>query len=91
MFDSQSMRRLVAFLRWGAAPVHLRGFKVIGLGLAIFIVAGLLLYMSAGLIDIPYLGAFVRVIGGTAGFIGWGMVLIGMIGELRSYKRRVRP
>ncbi|HKO88527.1 MAG TPA: hypothetical protein VJU83_08415 [Burkholderiales bacterium] len=90
MIDSFAIhRRLIASIRWSAAPVHWRGFKVIGLGLAVFIVAALLLYTSAGMVDVPYFGGPMRIVGGVIGFIGWGIVLMGVIGELRSYKRRV--
>ena len=91
MIDTLAVRRrLVAAIRWSAAPVHWRGFKVIGLGLAVFIVAALLLYMSAGINEVAFVGTPVRVVGGVVGFVGWAIVLVGIIGELRSYKRRVK-
>jgi hypothetical protein len=80
-----SFRRLVALMRWAAAPVSWRGFKVIGLGLGIFIAAGLVMVLSASLIwpvALPVL-----FLSGTTAFVAWAIVLLGVIGSLRAYAR----
>lgn len=80
-----SLKRLIALMRWAAAPVSWRGFKVIGLGLGIFIAAGLVMVLSASLVWL--LAVPVLFVSGTAAFTGWVIVLLGVIGSLRAYAR----